>query len=902
MARLIVKDDNGDEQTHYLCAKTEELMIGRDKRCTIRTAETTVSRKHAKLTWESGSVQLVDLGSSNGTFFRGKKIRERWLEDGDVFQCGTFDVRFELDDEDESPIFLDSGELLLVESEVIEGFGVAVFVIERPTFRTALPSGESEAQFEEFNRQLEIKDNEIGVLRGNLKKAAAKQKKLQTAKKGLEKENTNLKSTKLVPLEIHERAVGEKQTLKAQLKAAHKQVRERDTRLKSLEEQILRVGDDQPTDHELAAFRQAMTERDQLLNNAEDLTAELLAANNALEAASSANSEATPQEDTASERVEAAEKELAEAQAERDESHDEAERLEGIRAQLEEEVAELKASHDALNMERDELHALAHDNSPLETLKQQVESLNKQVLMLEEERNNATAQVQGQLDATQTLEQENSGLNEQIEQLRNHNAEIKELMTSLPDAVELTEERRSHAELESSHQALIEERDLLAGQLVESQEQSREVADGNEEIAVDLEKALDAIRVERDSLTVETNQKQTKIAELEESLLHAVARSQLEQIEEQLATVQKELDVTVAKTERETARSETLAKQVAESEGTAENSDQQIEELQQQLADAQQATDEALKEQKSSAKSLKQAQSSIDAQQAELQASKESGEALQGQVNALDKEADTLREQAKQADGIGDLEERVRNQEEELTKAKAQLNKLSGSAGEAATLTKLIKKRDSEIEGLKAEKHDVTAASRGQMKRIAQLLKEKERLESTAADTDELETAHERNEHLQEECTRLEQQGQALGDKLESSQAKLSEQESALSETAKKLEGFGAVQTSLEDAEKEILRLTEEAKQGQDDGANLAVEAKLKEMTKAMQDLVEELNSSVSVFRQNCETVALCLEDIKNGDKIDDNHLAASEILQSTQINVDAIKKSLRKIRQEHLN
>jgi hypothetical protein len=69
-----------------------------------------------------------------------------------------------------------------------------------------------------------------------------------------------------------------------------------------------------------------------------------------------------------------------------------------------------------------------------------------------------------------------------------------------------------------------------------------------------------------------------------------------------------------------------------------------------------------------------------------------------------------------------------------------------------------------------------------------------------------------------------------------------------------------------------------------------------------MEEFVDELNSAVSVFRQNCETVALCLEDIKQGQDIDDNHLAATEILQSTQDDIEAIKKSLRKIRQEQLS
>ena len=74
-----------------------EVVIGRHKACDIITVDSTVSRRHAKIVWMDGSVQLTDLGSSNGTFFDGQRITEHWLDDADQFTCGAFPVQFYAD-------------------------------------------------------------------------------------------------------------------------------------------------------------------------------------------------------------------------------------------------------------------------------------------------------------------------------------------------------------------------------------------------------------------------------------------------------------------------------------------------------------------------------------------------------------------------------------------------------------------------------------------------------------------------------------------------------------------------------------------------------------------------------------------------------------------------------------
>ena len=51
--------------------------------------EDMVSRKHAKITTDDQSVSIQDLGSTNGTFVNGEKIRDIRLKDGDRILIGT---------------------------------------------------------------------------------------------------------------------------------------------------------------------------------------------------------------------------------------------------------------------------------------------------------------------------------------------------------------------------------------------------------------------------------------------------------------------------------------------------------------------------------------------------------------------------------------------------------------------------------------------------------------------------------------------------------------------------------------------------------------------------------------------------------------------------------------------
>ncbi len=80
---------------NFNVATDKEGLIGRTLEASISVTDPLVSRNHARIALSPEGPILTDLKSSNGTFVNGRRIKEVWLEDGDVVTVGNTDLKFE---------------------------------------------------------------------------------------------------------------------------------------------------------------------------------------------------------------------------------------------------------------------------------------------------------------------------------------------------------------------------------------------------------------------------------------------------------------------------------------------------------------------------------------------------------------------------------------------------------------------------------------------------------------------------------------------------------------------------------------------------------------------------------------------------------------------------------------
>jgi pSer/pThr/pTyr-binding forkhead associated (FHA) protein len=95
-AKLVERGATPD-QTREIPVTQSEFLIGRGPDCDLRLRVDNISRHHCLIRLANDEATLIDLGSSNGTFLNGERVRSSsTLHSGDELRVGTCRFRVEV--------------------------------------------------------------------------------------------------------------------------------------------------------------------------------------------------------------------------------------------------------------------------------------------------------------------------------------------------------------------------------------------------------------------------------------------------------------------------------------------------------------------------------------------------------------------------------------------------------------------------------------------------------------------------------------------------------------------------------------------------------------------------------------------------------------------------------------
>jgi len=72
----------------------EPFVIGRHKTCNLQIKDGNVSRKHVAIVHRHGTYYILDLGSLAGVEYKGMKISNKRIDEGDMFMIREYALRF----------------------------------------------------------------------------------------------------------------------------------------------------------------------------------------------------------------------------------------------------------------------------------------------------------------------------------------------------------------------------------------------------------------------------------------------------------------------------------------------------------------------------------------------------------------------------------------------------------------------------------------------------------------------------------------------------------------------------------------------------------------------------------------------------------------------------------------
>jgi len=97
MIGKLVEQGAADGDHREIALTKEEYLIGRGTDCDLRLGSSAISRHHCMLRIRKGEATLVDLGSANGTFVNGQRVRSQAaMGNGDELALGEFKFILEL--------------------------------------------------------------------------------------------------------------------------------------------------------------------------------------------------------------------------------------------------------------------------------------------------------------------------------------------------------------------------------------------------------------------------------------------------------------------------------------------------------------------------------------------------------------------------------------------------------------------------------------------------------------------------------------------------------------------------------------------------------------------------------------------------------------------------------------
>ncbi len=97
LAKLHIRDEEGDVTSVALAGKADEITIGRDMENVVQLPDITISRFHARMVRSpDGDKYLIeDLESYNGVLVNGEPVRAAEVTVGDRIVVGSFMLWFE---------------------------------------------------------------------------------------------------------------------------------------------------------------------------------------------------------------------------------------------------------------------------------------------------------------------------------------------------------------------------------------------------------------------------------------------------------------------------------------------------------------------------------------------------------------------------------------------------------------------------------------------------------------------------------------------------------------------------------------------------------------------------------------------------------------------------------------